>query len=94
MQKIINYESVCTTNGAVAFFSSFTCSAESTEGKGEGEDLAIASGKFETMHHPLALRMYYYCCSSGKRMPLTIRESEIFPKTFLGLLCFYLPWWA
>lgn len=68
----------------------FTCSAESTEGKGESEDLAFGSGKFKTMHHPLALRMYYYCCSSGKRTPLTIQESEIFPKLFLGLLFFFI----
>jgi len=46
----------------------------------------MGSGRFEAMHHPSALRMCYYICSSGKGTPLTIQESEIFSKMFLGLL--------
>lgn len=68
-------------------FLKFTCNVESLERKSESMDLPMHSDKLRNMHCLSSLTVYYFYDSGRKTISFSIQESEIFPKTFLGLIC-------
>lgn len=68
-------------------FLKFTCNVETLERKSESMDLPMRSDKLRNMYCPSSLTVYYFYDSGRKTISFSIQESEIFPKTFLGLIC-------
>lgn len=67
-------------------FLKFTCNVETSEGKSESTDLPFGNDKLGNMHRPSFLTVYYFYGSGRKTISFSIQESEIFPKTYLGLI--------
>lgn len=49
-------------------------------------DLPMGSDKVGNIHCPSHLTVYYFYCCGRKLTSFPTEESEIFPKTFLGLI--------